>query len=143
MDCGPLTTSVLFIDESRDQRTYWAERLKSCSEDYEILEASDGQSGLNLCRSRQVDCVILELDLPDQSGFQVLLDLVPLVSRPYLAVIILTTISYQSLWDLARDSGAYACFFKKHTTGEDLDRAIQRAVSIVGQLPKEDRYRPI
>jgi len=87
--------------------------------------------------------VILELDLPDQSGFQLLLSLLPLASRPYVAVIILTQIPYESLWELARDNGAYACFYKKHTSGEDLDRAIQRAVSLVGQMPKEDRQRPI
>jgi hypothetical protein len=37
MPQGPntLATSVLFIDESQDQRTHWAEQIKSCSEDYE------------------------------------------------------------------------------------------------------------
>lgn len=35
-----------------------------------------------------------------------------------------------------------ACFVKQHTTGEDLDKAIQRAVAFVGQMPKEYRYRP-
>jgi DNA-binding response OmpR family regulator len=136
-------TSVLFIDRSEEQRTYWGDQLKSCSANYEILEASDGQSGLDLYLSRRIDCVVLELDLPDQSGFQVLLNLVPLASRPYVAVIILTQIPYQSLWELARDNGAYACFYKKHTNGGDLDRAIQRAVSLVGLMPKEDRHRPI
>jgi DNA-binding NarL/FixJ family response regulator len=79
--------------------------------------------------------VVLELDLPDQTGFQVLLHLVPLASRPRIAVIVLTTISYESLWGLAKDNGAYACFSKAHTNGNDLDRAIQRAVSLVGQMP--------
>ena len=32
---------------------------------------------------------------------------------------------------------------KEFPTGEDLDRAIQRTVAFVGQLPKEDRYRPL
>jgi hypothetical protein len=33
-------------------------------------------------------------------------------------------------------------FAKHHTSGEDLDRAIQRAVAFVGQMPKEDRVPP-
>jgi two-component system KDP operon response regulator KdpE len=82
--------SVLFIEESKDQRTYWINQLKSCSTDYEILEAADGQSGLDLCLFRRIDCVILELDLPDQSGFQVSVQLVPLASRPCVAVLVLT-----------------------------------------------------
>ena len=137
------TTSVLLVDGSQDQRTYWGDQLRSCSADYEILEAADGQSGLDLYLSRRIDCVVLELELPDQSGFQLLVKLIPLVSRPTIAVIVLTTISHQSVWDLARDNGAYACFYKNHTNGEDLDRAIQRAISLVGQMPKEDRQRPI
>jgi DNA-binding NarL/FixJ family response regulator len=36
-----------------------------------------GQSGLALYRSRRIDCVVLELSLPDQSGFQTLAELVP------------------------------------------------------------------
>ena len=60
-DTDTPTTSVLFIDPSQDQRTYWAEQLKRCAADYEILEASDGQSGLALYQSRRIDCVVLEL----------------------------------------------------------------------------------
>jgi DNA-binding NarL/FixJ family response regulator len=137
------TTSVLFIDGSKNQRAHWADQLKHCSLDYEILEASDGQSGLDLYRSRRIDCVVLELGLPDQSGLQTLVELVPIASRPRVAVIVLTQMTERGVWDLARQNGAYACFVKQHTSGQDLDKAIQRAVGFVGQMPKEDRYRAI
>jgi CheY-like chemotaxis protein len=137
------TTSVLFIDGSKNHRTYWADQLKRCSPDYQIIEADTGQSGLDICRSRQIDCVLLELSLPDQSGFQTLVNLVPIASRPYMAVVVLTQMTERGVWELARQNGAYACLAKQFTSGEDLDKAIQRAVAFVGQIPKEDRYRPI
>jgi len=137
------TTSVLLIDSSKKQRTYWSDQLRRCSADYEILEASDAQSGLDLYRSRRIDCVVLELSLPDQSGFQTLVDLAPIASRPHVAVIVLTQITHRGVWELAKQNGAYACLAKNFTSGEDLDKAIQRAVAFVGQMPKEDRYRPI
>jgi CheY-like chemotaxis protein len=137
----PPSTTVLLIDGSKKQRTYWADQLKHCSLDYEILEASDGRSGLALYRSRQIDCVVLELGLPDQSGFQTLVELVPIASRPRIAVIVLTQMIERGVWDLAKQNGAYACFVKQHTSGEDLDRAIQRAMAFVGQMPKEDQYK--
>ena len=133
------TTAVLLIDGSKNQRTYWANQLKCCSSEYEIVQASDGQSGLDLYRSRRIDCVVLELD---QSGFQTLVELVPIASRPRIAVIVLTKLTQRGMWELAKQHGAYACFVKQHTSGEDLDRAIHRAVAFVGQLPKEDRYAP-
>src|SRR5215510_15456319 len=134
------TTSVLLIDGSQHERAYWADQLKGCSLHYEIVEASDGQSGLDVYRSRRIDCVVLELSLPDQSGFQTLIDLVPIASRPHVAVIVLTQMTERGVWELAKQNGAYACLAKQFTSGDDLDRTIQRAVAFVGQMPKEDRH---
>ena len=140
MDQSP-TTSVLLIDESNNQRSYWAEQLKHCSPDYVIVEASDGQSGLDLFRSRRIDCVVLELGLRDESGFQTLVELVPIASRAQAAVIVLTQMSHRGISELAKEYGAYACFVKRHTTGEDLDGAIQRAMTLVGQMNHPDESR--
>jgi hypothetical protein len=40
-------------------------------------------------------------------------------------------------------NGAQAFFVKQFTSGDDLDKAIQRAIALVGRMPKEDRFRPI
>jgi CheY-like chemotaxis protein len=136
------TTSVLLIDGNETDRKHFADQLKHCSLDYQIVEAADGQSGLAVCRSRQIDCVVLEIELPDRSGFEVLMDLVPRASRPRIAVIVLTRLMHRGVRELAKNNGAYVCFVKEHTTGNDLDRAIQRAMALVGQMSKEDRYRP-
>ena len=85
--------------------------------------------------------MVLELALPDQSGWQTLINLVPVASKPDVAVVVLTMMTHRGVWELAKQNGAYACLAKKFTTGEDLDKAIQRAVAFVGQMPKEDRYR--
>jgi DNA-binding NarL/FixJ family response regulator len=135
------TTSILLIDGSKNQRTYWADQLKRCSLDYEILEASDGQSGMDLYRSQRIDCVVLELSLPGQSGFQTIVDLIPNASRPQVAVVVLTQMTNRGVWQAAKQRGAYVCFHKPETSGEDLDKAIQRAIAFVGQMPKGDRYR--
>ena len=137
------TTRVLFIDGNANDRPLYGGGLQHCSPDYDIIEATDGQSGLAIHRSQRIDCVVLELDLPDLSGFEVLADLVPLVRRPNIAVIVLTRLAHRGLWDLAKSNGAYVCFYKPHTSSDDLDRAINRAIGFVGQMPKEDRYRPI
>lgn len=138
------TTSVLLIDSSSDDRAFYAEGLRRCSPDYLIQEATDGQSGLALYRrSQRIDCVVLELVLPDRSGFALLTDLLPIPSRPKVAVIILTTLAYRGLWELAMKNGAQACFVKRYTSGEYLDKSIQYAVARVGLTSKEARHRPI
>ena len=65
------TTSVLLIDGSASDRTHFADQLKRCFPDYLIVEAPDGQSGLALYRSQQIDCVVTDLVLSDRSGFEI------------------------------------------------------------------------
>jgi DNA-binding NarL/FixJ family response regulator len=135
------TTSVLLIDANATDRTRFAAHLKSCSPDYTTFEARDSHSGLDIYRSRRIDCVVLSLDLPNQSGFRVLIDLVPIASRPHVAVVALTDRATRGVHEIAMQNGAYACFVRQFTSGDDLERAILRAMAFVGQMPKEDRYR--
>jgi CheY-like chemotaxis protein len=129
----PPTTSVLLIDGNDTDRRYFADQLKGRSPDYKILEATDGDAGLTLYRSRRIDCTVVALELPDQSGLKVLVDLVPIASSPNVAVIMLTNRLQRGLREIARQNGAYACFVKQFMSGDDLDRAIQRAIAFVGQ----------
>ena len=92
MPQGPTSpaTSILLIDGSQNQRAYWSAQLRRCSADYLIVEAGDRESGLELYKSYRIDCVVLELSLPNQSGIQTLVELVPNASRPRVAVVVLT-----------------------------------------------------
>lgn len=137
----PLSTSVLFIEGNHTDRTHFATQLKNRSSDYKILEATDGEEGLILYRSRRFDCVVSALELLDQSGLKVLVNLVPIASRSDMAIAMLTNLLQRGLGEIARQNGAYACFVKRFMSSEDLDEAIPRAVAYVGWMPKEDRYR--
>jgi DNA-binding NarL/FixJ family response regulator len=137
------TTSVLFSDGNKNHRAYWADQLKSWSPNYQILESDDGQSGLNIYQSRQIDCVVLEVALPDDSGFPTLVQLVPIANRPQVPVVVLTQLPYPGVWELAKENGAYTCLHKSRASGEDLDKAIRHAIAFVGQMPKEERQRVI
>lgn len=135
--------TVLIIAGDAHDRATFATQLKTRSRDYQILEAADGESGLLLWRSQPIDCVVLALELPDQSGYKVLVDLVPIASRPNVAVVVLTNRLQRGLQQLARQNGAYACFVKQYMSADDLDRVVQRAMAFVGRMPKEDRHRPL
>jgi DNA-binding NarL/FixJ family response regulator len=137
------TTSVLLIDESAIDRAHFVGQLKRCSPDFLIVEAANGQSGLALYRSQQIDCVVTDLVLSDRSGFEILADLVPVSNKPQVGVIVLTRIEHPAMKELAKQYGAYAYLVKQHTSGEELDHAIQQAIKFVELIPKDDRYRPI
>ena len=79
--------------------------------------------------------LLLDLDMP-QSGFHVLLELVPDRQRPPIAVIILTRLVHPSLGERAKHNGAQAWLVKQHTSAEELGAAIQQAISSVKSTRK-------
>jgi CheY-like chemotaxis protein len=122
--------TILVIDDNEEDLKYWSDSLRRFSANYTVLESSSAEAGLNLCRSRAVDCVLLDLDMPE-SGFHVLLELIPDRQRPQLAVIILTHLPHPNLFDMAKHNGAQACLLKQSTTVQELDHAVQEALAAV------------
>ena len=66
------TVAILFIDSRDTERNYYADQLKQFSSDYVIYQTATGKGGLAAYEARSIDCVVLEINLLDMSGFQVL-----------------------------------------------------------------------
>jgi DNA-binding NarL/FixJ family response regulator len=128
---APSPTTVLLIDPHKEDREYWTQRLNISSPQYIVLEAETGKSGLLMCRQQRVDCVLVELSLPDMSGFEVLIKLVPRARRPDLAVMVLTRLALYPMGDLALKNGAQDYLVKSRISGDNLDWAIQKAIFAV------------
>ena len=65
--------SILIIDDDESIRTM----LRTALEDqgYEVREAADGQDGLRQYRENPADLIILDIFMPEISGFEVMLEL--------------------------------------------------------------------
>lgn len=124
-------TTVLYIDDNAADLALWSQRLRDCSPAYLVFTAKDVKSGLNLYQTRSMDCVVVDLDLCDASGFEVLLDLVPDRRCPSIAVIVLTKLTYRSLHEMVVYNGANVCLVKEHTTAQELHTAIQKAIAAI------------
>ena len=61
---------VLLVDDSMYQRIKLRKMLAAAG--YEIIEASDGEQGLELAASSQPDCMLLDLLMPKMDGMEVL-----------------------------------------------------------------------
>lgn len=131
MSTGTACSTVLIIDDDEEHLQYWSNALQDCSSNYSILKASGGQAGIDLCEYQKVDCVVLDLDMPNPSGLIVLRRLVKNRKRPQIAVVVLTRSSNPDMHEIALHHGAQACLVKSRTTGQDLDKAIQRACAVV------------
>ena len=136
--CMSDATTILLIDDDPQYRGYYAQSLHASSSNYDVVQAETGQSGLDISARQPIDCVVLEIDLPDMSGFEVLAKLIPRVYRPEIAVIVLTRLHSESLLDLAIMNGAQAAFLKTMTSGDYLDKIILRAISTVQVFNKSE-----
>ncbi len=79
---------VLVIDDSPDIHALLRARLRS--EDVELVSASTGQQGIALARELRPDLVLLDVDLGDESGFDVIQSLKADPESADLLVIFLT-----------------------------------------------------
>jgi HAMP domain-containing protein/signal transduction histidine kinase/CheY-like chemotaxis protein len=61
---------LLIVEDDPIESMSVTELLKS--DDIEILTASDGKAAMELLSQTQIDCVVLDLKLPDMSGFEIL-----------------------------------------------------------------------
>ena len=65
-----MTTTVLIVDDHETFRSFARSLLES--EGFEVIgEAGDGESGIAAVESLRPDLVVLDVQLPDLSGFEV------------------------------------------------------------------------
>jgi DNA-binding NarL/FixJ family response regulator len=129
--------SILFIDGNQRDCDYYAWRLHASQTRYDISQAATGCSGLDYCARQPVDCVVLEIDLPDMSGFEVLAKLIRSACHPEIAVVVLTAHPNPYLLELALKNGAKAALQKMPPSGHIIEKSILGAIASV----KQDRER--
>lgn len=122
---------ILIIDDEPQIRKLLQINLES--NDYKVIQASNGKEGLRLAASHPPDLILLDIGLPDKSGHQILKDLREWYNNP---VIILSVQDNESDIVAALDHGATDYLTKPFRTGELLARiraAIRRSQSEVNE----------
>ena len=125
-------TTVLFIDDDEEDLNLWSEGLTRCSADYSILKARTVKAGLELYEHNCIDCVLLDLDLPHESGFEVLIALLAERKQLLKPVIVLTRLYNPVLREMTLGNGACEYVIKHQSSPQALHEAIQKAIGSVG-----------
>ncbi len=118
---------ILVIDDEAPVRTLFRRILEK--EQYEVLEASDGQAGMRLLRENPVDLVITDIFMPEKDGIEVLLELRK--ASPKLKVIVVSGGGKRVKLDMtqaARIFGAFRILRKPLEPQEVLD-AVKEALA--------------
>ena len=125
-------SNVLIVDDDPSDIESLANSLREVFANCSILTARSAGEALDLCKRQEIDCVILDLDLGDSSGFEVLLGLNPNRERPTKAVVILTRLLTPNLYEITLHNGAQACLLKQCTSPQQLSNCIRKAIEDCG-----------
>ncbi len=85
---GDRTATILVIDDKEDNRLLIRHLFDT--PDYRVIEAPDGVRGLELAHAERPDCILLDLEMPELGGFEVLERLERDPQARQIPVIILT-----------------------------------------------------
>jgi DNA-binding response OmpR family regulator len=97
---------ILIVDDDEQIRESLGKVLRT--EGYEVMLAADGQEGIEKVSENQIDLVLLDLNLPGNSGWDVFGTLTS--SNPFLPIIIIT--GRQNQYELATEAGVGALMEK-------------------------------
>ncbi len=86
-----MTRKVLIVDDEKDLLGLVSLHMKMAG--FEVIQALDGHSALNLCRQDKPNLVILDLMLPEMNGWEVCKILKETESTKMIPIIILSAMS--------------------------------------------------
>jgi two-component system chemotaxis response regulator CheY len=95
---------ILTIDDSKTIRDML--RLTLARAGYEVLQAVDGQDGVEVLSREQVDLVITDINMPRMDGYGVIRHARGLREYERTPILVLTTESEHEKRNLAREAGA-------------------------------------
>ena len=104
MDTTDMAKRILTIDDSKTMRDMLMLTLSDAG--YDVLQAVDGQDGIEVLGDRKVDVVITDINMPKMDGYGVIRNLRANPVHKSTPILVLTTESDTDKRNLARDAGA-------------------------------------
>ncbi len=99
-----MSKTILTVDDSASIRQLVKFTLKKAG--YSVLEGSNGEEGLNVAQSNDVDMVITDLNMPIMDGINLIKQLRAVSKYRYIPIIMLTTESDASMKQKGKAAGA-------------------------------------
>ena len=103
-------STILIVDDYRDALDVW--ELYLCAEGFNVLTAANGQEALDSATTALPDMVVMDLQLPDISGFEVARELRSTAATRHIPLIAATGYSHAVQLEEARQSGFDAVIVK-------------------------------
>lgn len=121
-----MAKTILAVDDSGSLRQMVTFSLNAAG--YEVIEAVDGQDGLNKAKMRVVDLVLTDQNMPTMDGLTLIKSLRNLDSYSKVPILMLTTESSDEMKAQGRAAGANGWLVKPF----DPQRLIEVVKKVIG-----------
>jgi DNA-binding response OmpR family regulator len=122
----PAFKKILVIDDEHDLRQFSVWALEA--EGYFVLQAADGKTGIKIARQEHPDLVLLDIRLPDRSGWTILEEIHNSPQLSDIPVAIFTASADAIFKNTAKDMGA-SDYLLKPVSAETLKTCVQRILN--------------
>lgn len=119
--------TVLLVEDDDDIRDVYAEVLRDAG--YVVVEASDGQSGVDVALENPWDILLLDIMLPKLDGMAVLRDISADARFSSKPVLIISNLDDQKIVKDCFSLGAKGFFVKSGVTPQDILDVVKQHVS--------------
>jgi two-component system chemotaxis response regulator CheY len=122
-----MAKTILAVDDSGSLRQMVAFSLKAAG--YDVVQAVDGQDGLNKAKEKTVDLVLTDQNMPIMDGLTLIKNLRELGSYQKIPILMLTTESSDEMKAKGKAAGANGWLVKPF----DPKRLIEVVQKVIGQ----------
>ena len=130
---------ILIIDDTQGDHELAMIYLGDDGSDYKFYHAYNAKEGLELFHAHPIDCVLLDYNMPDKDGLEVLRQLTE--GDNAVPVIMMTGDGNEFVAVNAMKLGSQDYIPKKVLTANALKRAVERAVERGDMLKRVEKYR--
>jgi two-component system chemotaxis response regulator CheY len=126
LEGGTGVVRILTIDDSKTMRDMLMLTLADAG--FDVLQAVDGQDGVDLLEKENVDLIITDINMPRMDGYEVIRQLRKRPEHKATPILVLTTESETDKKNIAREAGATGWLVKPF----DPDKLIATVRKVAG-----------
>ena len=117
-------SKILVVEDDSFLLQMYATKLET--EEYKVFTASTGSEALSLVEKEDLDLILLDLNLPEVDGFNVLEELKSNPKTKHIPVLVLTNFSQKEDIDRCLDLGAEDFLIKAHFVPSEVIEKIKK-----------------
>ena len=119
-------SKILVVEDDSFLLQMYATKLET--EEYKVFTASTGGEALRLVEKEDIDLILLDLNLPEVDGFNVLEELKSNSKTKHIPVLVLTNFSQKEDIDRCLDLGAEDFLIKAHFVPAEVIEKIKKII---------------